>query len=190
MASNVFRTALLTAAMVVAVACSGGAPSPEGEAAHDRVTPEAWASGVCTATAEWIDEIAALNADLQENLDASSLETLRDSTVAYFDELLASTDRMIDRVEAAGVPDVDGGGDAAEHVLTGLATARAALKDARERAASLETDDPGTFSEKLREIGGDVATSLSDVADSMARFRSPALDAASQDVPECQGLAA
>lgn len=187
--SNPFVQALLAATMLLAAGCSRDAPSADGGAGSGRVTAEAWASSVCGATADWIDEIETLNAGLQEHLDASSLEALRDSTVDYFDDLLASTDRMIDRVDAAGVPDVEGGAQVAGHVRSGLATARRALRDARERAAALATDDPETFSGELRQIGEEVATSLSDVGASMARFRSPELDAASEDVPECQQLA-
>lgn len=175
---------LLTVQALLFVACSeGGGPG-------STVTAEAWAARVCGATADWIDEIEGLNAGLQQHLDASSLEALRDSTVAYFDDILASTDRMIRRVRKAGVPDVEGGATAAEHVASGLADARAALRDARDRAAALGTDDPGRFNDELRRIGEEVAGSLTDVADSMARFRSPALDAASADVPQCRRLAA
>lgn len=170
--------------VLLLVACSeGGGPG-------STVTAEAWAGAVCGATADWIDEIEGLNAGLREHLDASSLQALRDSTVAYFDDILASTDRMIRRVRTAGVPDVQGGAAAAEHVTSGLADARAALRDARDRASALGTDDPERFNDELRRIGEEVAGSLTDVADSMARFRSPALDAASEEAPRCRRLAA
>lgn len=177
-----FRS-LLSVPVLLLVACSeGGGPG--------SVTAEAWAGAVCGATADWIDEIEGLNAGLQQHLDASSLQALRDSTVGYFDDILVSTDRMIRRVRRAGVPDVEGGAAAAEHVVSGLTDARAALRDARDRAAALGTDDPERFNDELRRIGEEVAGSLTDVADSLARFRSPALDAASEDVPQCRQLAA
>jgi hypothetical protein len=184
---TILRRAMLVATVAIA-ACSGNMTDP-GEGAGARTIPvKAWASKVCEATTHWIDEIGSLNAGLAQKLDASSVASLRGSTVAYLDDILSSTDRMIERVEAAGAPRVEGGPQAARHVLSGLQAAREALQDARERAADLTTGDPAAFSEALRQIGEEVSASLARVGASMASFRSPALDAAARDVRRCREL--
>ena len=189
MTSKALRIALLVATIAHS-ACSGDGTGSDGEAGGRAVPAKAWAAKVCGATAHWIGEIERLNAGLQKQLDGTSLDALRDSTVAYFDDILASTDRMIERVEAAGVPEVEGGRNASRHVLSGLQAALQALRDARERAAALATTDPDAFSEALRQIGEEVATSLSYVGASLASFRSPELDAVAQEVRRCRELAA
>jgi hypothetical protein len=109
--------------------------------------------------------------------------------VGYFDDILTSTDGMIGDIEAAGIPDVEGGQEAADRVLAGMRDARAILQQARDDAAALDTSDPQAFGEEVQAIGQEVGSSLGEVGDAMQRFESPELDEVSQDVPECQELA-
>jgi hypothetical protein len=181
------RNALAVVVLAATAACGGGSGS--GDGADERVEPAAWAADVCGAAADWVDEITGLNEDLQANLDPSSVQTLKDQMVGYFDDILSSTDGMLDDIEAAGVPDVQGGQRAVDRVLAGMRDARAILQRARDDAAALQTDDPQAFGEDLQAIGQEVGTSLGEVGDAMQRFESPELDQLSQDVPECQQLA-
>ena len=59
-----------------------------------------------------MDDVQTLNAELQEQLDPTSLDDVKDTTLAFLDDVIAATDRMLSDVQAAGVPDVTDGGEA------------------------------------------------------------------------------
>jgi hypothetical protein len=184
MGSGRLRSVVAAVALSALVACGGGSGAGE-----ERVAPATWAADVCGAAADWVDEIMGLNEELQANLDPSSVQALKDQMVGYFDDILTSTDGMIGDIEAAGIPDVEGGQEAADRVLAGMRDARAILQQARDDAAALDTSDPQAFGEEVQAIGQEVGSSLGEVGDAMQRFESPELDEVSQDVPECQELA-
>jgi hypothetical protein len=185
------RTIALASLLAIAAACGngdgGGTASPE-PPGGDGVAAEAWLADVCGATKGWVDQIVALQAGLQEDLDASSVEALKDTMVGYFDEVLGVTDDMLDEIDAAGVPDAEGGQAAADAVSGGLGEVRDVLQRARDDAADLPTGDPQEFSRELRTIAREVQTSLGEVGDTMAQLQSPELDRAAEDVPECREL--
>ena len=185
------RTAivLVPLAILVAGACSGSDGGSNGGADAERVSAEAYATGVCGAIADWVDEIQGLNEDLQANLDPSSIDALKDTMVTFLDDVIASTDTVIANVEDAGVPDVEDGEAAAQHLLTGLRDSRGVFQDARDRVEAMPTDDPAAFGEELQTVGTDIQTSMSTIGEDLGRFESPVLDDVSKDIPECEAVA-
>ncbi len=63
----------------------------------------------------------------------------------------------------AGVPDVEDGDAAAQHLLTGLRDSRGVFEDARDRVEAMSTDDPAAFGEELQTVGTDIQTSMSTI---------------------------
>jgi hypothetical protein len=186
-------------ALFLVGACSGSGGTPNGSpAARPTESPEVssivpaseYLADVCGAVTSWLADIQTLNERLQQELDRSSVEVLKESTIGFFDDVVVTTDSMIARVEDAGVPDVEGGELAAGQVITALGAARDALQDARDRVAVLETDDGPAFSAELQVIAGEMGVSLSQVATAMDAFGSPVLDAAAAEIPACQELPA
>ena len=189
------RALVLGGLMAAAVACGDGGDgtgsptaSPNGGAAG--ITAEAWLTDVCGATKTWVDEIVALQADLQEDIDTTSVKTLKRTMVGYFGDVVASTDDMLEEIDAAGVPDAEGGATAASAVSEGLHEVRDVLDRARDDAADLPTDDARVFGRRLQGIAREVQTSLTDVGSTMAELRSPELDRAADDVQACEELEA
>jgi hypothetical protein len=181
---------LLPLGILAASACSGSDGGSNGGADAETVSAETYATGVCGAIADWVDEIQGLNEDLQANLDPSSIDALKDAMVTFLDDVIASTDTVIANVEDAGVPDVDDGVAAAQHLLTGLRDSRGVFQDARDRVEAMPTDDPAAFGEELQTVGTDIQTSMSTIGEDLGRFESPVLDDASKDIPECEAVAA
>lgn len=171
---------------VVAAACAGA----DGGSNAETVSAEAYATGVCGAIADWVEEIQGLNEDLQANLDPSSIDALKDAMVTFLDDVIASTDTVIADVEDVGIPDVDDGDAAAQHLLTGLRGSRGVFENARDRVEAMPTDDPAAFAEELQTVGTDIQTSMSTIGDDLGRFESPVLDDVSKDIPECEAVAA
>ena len=177
-----FSAVLLPMAVLVTGACSGGGGG-------DTVSATEYATGVCGAVAGWVDDIQALNEDLQASLDPSDFEALKDAMVGFLDDVVTATDSAIDEVETVGVPDVEDGEAAAEAVLTALRDSRAIFEDARDRVEGLSTADPAAFGEELQTLGTDLQTSMSEIGGELDQFASPELDEAAQDVPECDEVA-
>jgi hypothetical protein len=177
---------LVLLAILMAGACSGGT---DGEADAETVSAEEYATGVCGAIASWVDEIQGLNEDLQANLDPTSIDSLKDAMVGFLEDVIVSTDTVIAEVEDVGVPDVEEGNAAAQHLLTGLRDSRAVFEDAHARVEALSTDDPAAFGEELQTVGTDIQTSMSTIGEDLGGFESPELDEASEDVPECEEVA-
>ncbi|MGH2640399.1 MAG: hypothetical protein ACRDGO_01735 [Actinomycetota bacterium] len=177
---------LLPLGILLAGACSGS----DGGANGGTVSAEAYATGVCGAIVDWVEEIQGLNADLQANLDPSSIDALKDAMVTFLDDVIASTDTVIADVEDAGVPDVDDGEAAAQNLLAGLRESRDVFESARDRVEAMSTDDPAAFGEELQTVGTDIQTSMSTIGEDLGGFESPELDEVSKDIPECQEVAA
>jgi hypothetical protein len=178
---------LVPLGILIASACSGG--TTDG-ADVETVSAETYATGVCGAIAGWVDEIQALNEDLQANLDPSSIDSLKDAMVTFLDDVIASTDAVIADVDDVGVPDVEDGDAAAQHLLTGLRDSRGVFENARDRVEALSTDDPQAFGEELQTVGTDIQTSMSTIGEDLGQFESPELDEVSKDIPECEEVAA
>jgi hypothetical protein len=188
------HTIAVSTLVVAAVACGdggtgGGTPtaSPTGGDAGG-IAADAWLTDVCGATKGWVEDILALQQDLQANLDPSSVKALKNTMVEYFDSILAATDDMLKEIDAAGVPDVEDGEAAALAVSEGLTEARDVLQRARDDAADLPTNDAQAFNNQLQAIAQDVQTELTGVGDTMGELDSPELDRAADDVPACQEL--
>lgn len=181
---------LVTLGILMTGSCSGSDGGSNGGAGGETVSAEAYATGVCGAIADWVDEIQGLNEDLQANLDPSSIDALKDAMVTFLDDVIASTDTVIADVEDVGIPDVDDGAAAAQHLLTGLRDSRGVFEDARDRVEAMPTDDPAAFGEELQTVGTDIQTSMSTIGEDLGRFESPVLDDVSKDIPECEAVAA
>lgn len=180
---------LVPLGILMAGACAGSDGGSNGGANAGTVTAEAYATGVCGAIADWVDEIQGLNEDLQANLDPSSIDALKDTMVMFLDDVIASTDTVIAEVENVGVPDVDDGDAAAQHLLTGLRDSRGVFQNARDRVEAMPTDDPAAFGEELQTVGTDIQASMSTIGEDLGRFQSPVLDDVSKDIPECEAVA-
>jgi hypothetical protein len=179
-------TVVMPLGMLVMGACSGG---DGGEVETDTVSATEYATGVCGAIAGWIDDIQGLNEDLQANLDPANLDALKDVMVGFLEDVTAATDAVIDEVEAAGVPDVEDGDATAGAVLAALRDSRAVFVDARDRVQGLSSADPAAFAAELETLGTDIQTSMSGIGSELGQFESQELNEASEDVPECDGVA-
>jgi hypothetical protein len=181
---------LVPVGILLAGACSESGEGTNGGADAETVSAETYATGVCGAIADWVDEIQGLNEDLQANLDPSSIQALKAAMVTFLDDVIASTDTVIADVEDAGVPDVEDGDAAAQHLLTGLRDSRGVFQDARDRVEAISTDDPTAFGEELQTVGTDIQTSMSTIGEDLGQFESQELDEVSKDIPECEAVAA
>jgi len=184
-------TVVVSLGMLAMGACSGEDGGTDGgDVETDTVSATEYATGMCGAIAGWIEDIQGLNADLQTTVDPEAgLDSLKDAMVGFLGDVTDATDAVIDEVEAAGVPDVEGGQATADTVLAALRDSRAVFVDARDRVQGLSTADPAAFAAELETLGADIQTSMSGIGSELDQFDASELEEASQDVPECQEVA-
>lgn len=110
------------------------------------VAPRTWTTSVCQSLTPWRAAIAQLNTTAQVAM--TSAKTARD-TQARMLELLRGAQQASERaraaVDAAGVPDVDGGAEIERRFVASLAAVRDAYGRAATTIGALSTADPATF---------------------------------------------
>lgn len=162
----------LTVGLLLFTACSKSDDAAHGGGSTTAsLTPEAltvsvqaYAAGVCGGMATYmVDMDFALDRFLEQAQGAWSKSNPTGSRpdrlaaeAAHLDALILATDDLIASIQAAGVPDVDGGQEAAGVLLVGFANARDALRSVRDRVDSIPTDDPA-FATALEQLETDTA---------------------------------
>lgn len=175
--------------MLAAAVLLGGCGDDDPD--ETRVSSRSYVTDVCGAVTTWNDEVQATTQELQRAIgEPTDLDSVKETTVSFLDEVIEATDRMMTDVEAAGVPDVQDGEQVARRVTTALGDVRDALADARDRVEGLSTADPEGFATELQAVSADMQTSLQDTVGTLDSFEVPELEEAADDVAACDELAA
>jgi predicted lipid-binding transport protein (Tim44 family) len=169
------RPLVFVALLALALAgCSEGPP------------PRAWAANVCSALTPWRAEITTLTSRAQEQTPNSATpEQAKDTLVRMLEGARDSSERARDKVEAAGVPEVDGGKEIAAGVIDSLRKMRDAYGRARDTIKELPTSDPTAFYDSVATAMTTLQTEYAASALDTSKFRSPELQQAFEEVPEC-----
>jgi hypothetical protein len=175
---------LMSVILICSVACG------QDQRVEDPVPPGAWATEVCTTISDWYDDINTLAGDfLEEEVDMSSGEALKESTLGFLDDLLAITDDMIQREEGAGIPDIEDGEGAVDRLMSAHREVRAELEDARSRIAALPTDDLEALRNGMTEVGEDLQEAGDRISAAAADLKTSEVAVISSS-PTCQQLPA
>ena len=172
-------------ALVLLPACSddgGGAQT---------ITPGTYVKSLCTSVQSYVDDITTLSTDFAAGIDpAASADEQKQAVLDFLDDSLALTDALIDEVDAAGVPDVEGGAAMVAAIAASFQEARDVLEAARARVEAASTEDPQAFAAELNEVGATIQSSLGGIGGTLDQVDSPELAAAAEDEPTCAALAA
>lgn len=163
----------------------GGGDAGSGQA----VSADVYATSLCTGIQTYIDDVTALSNTFAASLDpAAELAGQRDAVVGFLDEVLTATDTLISDLEAAGVPDVDGGQAIVDAVGQSFDQARGVIDDARTQVQALALDDAQTFAAELGSIGTTIQSSLGGIGGALSALDSPELAEAVAAEPACAQL--
>jgi hypothetical protein len=169
--------AFILALLLLLAACGGG-----------RVEPQTYVKDVCTAATTWQSAVVQRTQSLATDLGANpSPETGKQALSSYLNGIVSSTDQLVDRVEAAGTPDLEGGGEASDRVVETFRRFRDAFADAKEKADQLPTDDPAAFQQGASEIGNSINSSIGGISDPFQSQGSELKTLFDKD-PTCQKL--
>jgi hypothetical protein len=153
------------------------------------VPAEAYATSLCTSMQTYIDDVTNLSNSFASTLDPSAdLAGQQDAVVGFLDDVLTITDTLITDLEAAGVPDVEGGQAIRDAVSQSFDRARTVIGDAKSQVEGLALDDPQAFATELGNIGAAIQESLGGIGGSLSALDSPALADAVAAEPACAQL--
>jgi hypothetical protein len=150
---------------------------------------QAYASSICTAFSTWVQDITQRNQTLTTSLNPQSTPAEgKEQLQIFLDSVIQDTDKLIGSVDAAGVPDVEGGQRAAAQIKAAADEAKTSFENAREQVAQLPTD-PAGFREGAQQVGSQIGQSLSGLGEELRnRSQSQEIQQAFQDSPTCSRL--
>jgi len=156
------------------VGCGGGPPA--------RV----WAASVCTALQPWRTELGSLTTKAQEQANAApNPAQAKENLIRLFDGAQKTTETAREKVEAAGVPDVDNGRKIALSFVATLASVRDAYGHAKDGIGGLTSGDPKTFSDGVASVLTTLNTEWQRSSIDVTQLDSVELRKAFDEVPEC-----
>lgn len=177
------KTILLIAALALFISACGD----DDDGGGGSVDVGDYAADICTAFTDWTQAIQDRQTELEQGLQpGASPQEGKDALQGFLDDAVAASDQLVEDVEAAGSPDTENGGEAADALQTAAAGARDQLAQAQEDVADLPTDSPEAFSQAADEFGNEVRTALEGVGDGLQDIDTPELDEAIDEEEACQ----
>ena len=162
--------ALGAAAALVLGACGGDEGGEGGEAGEERPTTVAvdtYADDVCKSLSFWVQDIQDRAATITEGIDPADLKAGKERLAQFISDTVQGTEELIADVEAAGVPDTDGGEQAANQIQSGLKEVKTILEGAEDDIAALPTNDPQAFGTGAQQIASSLQEATAEAAASI-----------------------
>jgi phage-related minor tail protein len=181
---------LSVTALAFAAAGCGGGDDGNGDSASAKA-PGEWASSVCGALNDWVESLAAENRELGPAMsDTKDLKAVKEAFVTYLEDAEESFGEAVDKVDAAGPPDVPRGEAIQQDLVSSLEKVEQSFSNAADRANELSTSSIQSFSSGVGELSQDVQDNLATTGQGFRtlsdRFKSTELDNATDREPACQ----
>ena len=158
---------------------------------EDKAKPDAYANDVCNAVVGWTNAVKRRAANAEQTgrravrPGATPAEGIQQALAAYFDGLIKDTYGFVRRVEAAGVPDAEGGEKTADQIRSTARRMRSALQDTRRQVDRIPTDSTARANAQAGRLAESVEVSLGRVAQTLNRPASPELETAFERAGAC-----
>lgn len=172
------------------VACGGddeGGGDDGGGGSSETVSAETYAADVCGAMQDWVTGIQERTQSLTESFTSGDPQEGKDLLSDLLTQMSEQTGDLISAVEDAGIPDVDGGEEAADSLVTAFEEVQGILDDAEEDIADLPTD-PQAFQQGAAELGPTLQQALSGVGESLEEPDSEDLKSAFEKEEACSSI--
>ncbi|HYO61173.1 MAG TPA: hypothetical protein VEU29_04690 [Actinomycetota bacterium] len=176
--------------LAVGVAACGGDDGGEGGdsgGSGEAVSAEAYAADVCGAMQDWVTGIQERTESLTESFQSGDPQEGKDLLSNLLSEMSAQTGDLVGAVEDAGVPDVDGGEEAADSLVTAFEEVQGILDDAQQDIEELPTD-PQAFQQGAAQLGPTLQEALSSVGSSIEAPDSQELKDAFENEESCSAI--
>ena len=159
------KAAALAAVVTLALAaCSsdGGGDAATQSGDTDRtVSAEAYMNTLCGELQTWLTSLQEGAQSISGQLAGAEAEQGRQVIGAYLDDAISATQEAAAALGEAGVPDVEGGAEAAQAAVDGLDQVEQVFTDARAAVEELPDDKAG-FKAGATAIGTQIQSALAD----------------------------
>jgi hypothetical protein len=193
--SLLLRSLAVAASVLLFAACSSDADEggeggePATSAAAAPADAETYADTVCGALGDWMASIEEGNASLQSALEnETDLENVKQGLLDFLDDTIANTDEMLSTISDGGAPDVDGGDQIHDEIVSLLGQARSAFQQARDTVDGLDASDPQALGTGLQELGTSLQSAFDDVQNPLENTDNAELEEAFESNEACSAL--
>lgn len=175
-ATDLGRPALLLLLVMTLVAgCSGGPGA------------KIWAAAVCQALSPWRTEISTLTTRTQQQMTAETTPAqAKENLVRLFGGAEAASETAREKLQRAGIPDVEGGEAVARGFVASLTGVRDAYGRARQSIAALETATAEAFYSGVERVVKTLDEEYGRSELDTSKLNSVELQKAFDEVPECR----
>ncbi len=179
----------LTLLLAAGLAACGGDDGGDGGGggSGDTVSAEAYAADVCGAMKDWVTGVQERTQALTESFTSGDPEEGKQALSDLLGEMSSQTGDLVTAVEEAGVPDVDGGQEAADSLAAAFEDVQGILDDAQQDIEDLPTDPQG-FSQGAAELGPTLQEALTSVGSSIEEPDSQELQDAFENEKACSSI--
>lgn len=182
------RAALALAFLAVPLAVGACGGSSKRQA---TVSPDAYVSQVCTSVGTWLRTVESGSSQIERELKPGAtpaaakqaLEGLMQATVA-------SSERAVAGLRAAGAPDVAEGKSISARLLGAFERATSELASARRQVASLPTASASAFRSSAQALAASLRSSVSGIGSGLSELHSATLEQAAARSAACRSLGA
>ncbi len=172
--------AVLAAALSLA-ACGGSSSS--------GVSAGSYVKSICQAIGPFEKDVQSRSSAL----DLSSITSAAQGKKAlqdFLSAIVADTDQAVQKLKAAGSPDVNNGKKISGAIVNAFSEVKTALSQAKDQAGNLPTTSPAAFKAAAQTIGTGIRTSMSNIGNSLSNLKSTELENAAKKEPACTSLGA
>jgi hypothetical protein len=181
---------LCSIAIVASLLISCGGEPTDDEAAGAL---DAYAHRLCGAASTWMEALEVRNSQLSgelSELPPGHTGATRDVIVTFLGGAVDDTETLIDEVSTLPPPDVDGGAQIHQSLLSAFTQARDRFADARDRFSDIDARDTAALAQALNDLATAPVQAGTDIADSVQGLENEELIAALRRTPACARLSA
>lgn len=168
-------------------ACGGDDGGDGGGGSAESVSAEAYAADVCGAMKDWVTGVQERTQALTESFTSGDPEEGKQALSDLLAEMSSQTGDLVTAVEEAGVPDVEGGEEAADSLVAAFQDVQGILDDAQQDIEDLPSDPQG-FSQGAAELGPTLQEALTSVGSSIEEPDSQELQDAFENEEACSSI--
>jgi hypothetical protein len=140
------RLALVFALVVSATGCGGSSGTSASQ----------WVGDLCSGISDWRANLG----DVPDSSATTDLAAYKTAMTSFLDGLVRNTDKLIDRIDKAGVPDMPSGREAARDFKAAFAGMETSFRNAKATIDKTPTDDKARFAAGLVQVGLVIQESL------------------------------
>jgi hypothetical protein len=188
----ILRSLALAVALVAGLSgCKSPGEITTGGSVEKKVSAREWMTTLCTAVDDWEKPVA----DVPQTGDNKNLAEMKPIVSDFLGSLSTATNEIVEKMDDAGVPDIDNGEKAASDFNKALRQMKTAIDGARSKVEVIPDKDPAKYPDGLVQLGTvlqtDVLASIQSIAQAVQTLVTtyPELSEAAKKVPACSSSA-